>query len=60
MTQFGLFQYERAPFGFVNSGCHFMHAVDVLMTEEDLQRHNMAYVDDVTTFGDTWEQYLEE
>ncbi len=28
------------------------------MQEEDVQDNNMAYVDDVTTFGSTWEEYL--
>ena len=59
VTQFGLFDYTRSPFGFVNSGSHFMRAVDTLMLEDDLQDDNMAYVDDVTSFKGTWEEYLQ-
>ena len=36
-----------------------MRAVDILMYEEGLQENNMAYVDDLTTFGDDWPSYLE-
>ena len=35
-----------------------MRAVDILMQEESLLEDNMAYVDDLTTYGDTWFSYL--
>ena len=35
-----------------------MRAVDILMQEEGLLEDNMAYVDDLTTYGNTWKSYL--
>ena len=64
-TMFGLYQYERAPFGIRNCPSHFMRAMNTILdmegcrggSEED-KGGNPAFVDDLTTFGESFEKYL--
>lgn len=64
-TMFGLYEYERAPFGIRNCPSHFMRAMNVILdsqgcrggSEQD-KGGNTAFVDDLTTYGETFEDYI--
>lgn len=58
VTQFGLYEYCRAPFGYRNAPAHFMRCVDSMLRQENIQSHHTAFVDDITTHGRDWEEYI--
>lgn len=58
ITPFGLFEYERVPFGLKNAPPHFMQCIDAMMQEHDVEG-SKGFVDDLLTGGVNIEQYLE-
>ena len=54
-TPFGLFQYERLPFGLCNAPATFQRAVNGIL--QDLE-DTYAYIDDIVVASDTWEEHL--
>lgn len=60
ITNFGLFQYRRTPMGYKNAPAHFMREVDTLLMSEGIRENNATYVDDVTTHGRSFEDYIEQ
>ena len=55
----GLFQYTRMPFEYKNAPSIFMRLVDQIITKARLRHCVAAFVDDITTHGYFWENYLE-
>ena len=46
--------------GFRNAPAHFMREVDTMLMEANIREHNATYVDDVTTHGESFEEYVRE
>ena len=47
------------PFGYKNAPQVFMRRIDEIITRKQLRHRVKAFVDDITTHGGTWQQYLE-
>lgn len=54
----GLFQYCRMPFGYKNAPQVFMRLIDAIVTRARLRHCVAAFIDDITTHGKTWEEYV--
>ena len=55
VTPDGLYQYKVMPFGMKNSPASFQRLINKVVTDlEDCE----AYIDDVITYSDTWEEHL--
>ena len=62
---FGLHEYYRAPFGIKNCPSHFMRVMNMILDQEDCRGGgeedrggNAMFVDDVTTYADTFPDYM--
>ena len=55
MTQFGMFQYLRVPFGAQNAPFHFQSLLNKVLNG---LHFTMAYLDDIIVFSTTPEQHL--
>ena len=55
ITPFGLFQYERLPFGLCNAPATFQRVVNSAIQDLD---GTYAYIDDIVVVSDTWEEHL--
>lgn len=64
ISQFGLHEYKRCPFGLRNCPSHFMRAINGILDSYRLRGSeqegggNAAFVDDLTTYGKSFETYL--
>ena len=56
ITPFGLFQYERLPFGLSNAPATFQRVVNGVIQDLD---GTYAYIDDIVLVSDTWEEHLD-
>jgi hypothetical protein len=45
--------------GYKNAPAHFARCIDILLAEEGLTEHNAAFMDDITTFGEDFESYVD-
>ena len=57
ITPFGLFQYERLPFGMCNAPATFQRMVNFLI--QDLERV-YGYLDDIVVVSDTWSDHVDK
>ena len=55
ITPFGLFQYERLPFGLSNAPATFQRIVNHAI--QDLPG-TFAYIDDIVVVSDTWDEHV--
>ena len=44
--------------GYKNAPAHFVRCIDVLLSDAGIEEANAAFMDDITTFGDSFESYL--
>ena len=58
VTQDGLFQFRRMPFGMCNSPATFQRLMDQVLRHLNLI-HCLVYLDDIAVFADTFENHLE-
>ena len=56
-TPAGLFEFLVMPLGLCNAP-HFMTQIDAMLTEHSLRGVAEAFIDDITTHGDTVETYV--
>jgi hypothetical protein len=57
-TPWGMFMYEKIPFGLMNVGGTFQRAMDIAFIE-DKDKFIVIYLDDIMVFSDSNEQNLE-
>ena len=57
ITPFGLFQYERLPFGMCNAPATFQRMVNHLVQGLD---GVYAYLDDIVVVSETWEEHVDK
>ena len=55
-TPFGLFQFQRMPFGLKGAPATFQRMVDKLL--DDIREFAGAYIDDVIVYSRTWKEHL--
>jgi hypothetical protein len=56
-TPWGTFMYEKMPFGLMNVGATFQHAMDIAFIGER-DKFVVIYLDDLTLFSKTDEEHL--
>ena len=56
-TPFGLFQFQRMPFGLQGAPATFQRMMDRLL--EGLREFSGAYLDDLVIFSRSWEEHLQ-
>ena len=49
-TPWGTFMYAKLPFGFMNAGATFQHAMDITFAEEK-EKFVVIYMDDITVYS---------
>ena len=57
-TPFGLYEYEKMPFGLKNAGACFQRVMDAALSGLSWQCC-MVFVDDIVVFSRTWEEHLQ-
>lgn len=55
-TLWGLFEFQRMPFGFHGVVATFQHLMDKVLNPH--QGYAAAYIDDVIIFSHSWPQHL--
>jgi hypothetical protein len=56
-TPWGMFMYDKMPFGLMNAGAKFQHAIDITFIGER-DKFVVIYLDDLTVFSKTDEEHL--
>jgi hypothetical protein len=56
-TPWGIFMYDKMPFGLINAGETFQCAMDIDFVGEK-NRFTVVYLDDITTFSQLYEEHL--
>ena len=56
MTDFGVFEWVRAPFGLKWSGKSLIRATHVILAP--FREFTDSYVDDMSVFSDIWRKHL--
>ena len=57
MTEKGLWQYKRVPFGLQNATAFFQHSMNSLLGRHRWQ-FVLAYIDDVITWSASWQEHI--
>jgi len=56
-TPWGTFMYDKMPFGLINAGANFQHAMDIAFISER-DKFVVIYLDDLTVFSKSDEDHL--
>lgn len=56
ITHLGIFEWNRVPFGLVDSGRTFVKAIDLVL--QPLRYCCEPYVDDISVYSDSWNEHL--
>ena len=60
ITAEGLYQWDRMPFGLMGAPMHFQYVIDTELGKMPPSVKRVAYLDDVTTYGDDWPEVWED
>lgn len=56
ITHLGVFEWNRVPFGLIDSGRTFVRAIDFVL--QPLKTCCEPYVDDISVYSSSWEEHL--